>query len=299
MKLSYRTQANAQAISRIYNKPLDKPDWFKIESSSNESDSEILIYDFIGWPFNDPIELINALSNMNNVTVRINSPGGDVFDGMAIYNALDSHKGNVTIRVDSLAASMAGTIATVGKKVQAYKNAMFMYHNAWTVEVGNQYELRDTANLLEKIDGNILDAYQKKSKKGKKELTEMMKATTWMTAQEAFDYGFVNEIIDGKSVKAEFELSMYANVPDSLISQEHGKDLSRKELEHALRNAGASRSYAKMAASVISAERRGLETETPNKEPDAAAKLEAEAKSLVEYFTVAEELKKLNAIIRR
>ncbi|MDD5775517.1 MAG: ATP-dependent Clp protease proteolytic subunit, partial [Candidatus Omnitrophica bacterium] len=87
MKFRYRNQKNAEAISRIWNKPLDKPDWFKAQAAA-EGDSEILIYDFIGWPFNDPRELIAALSGMQNVTVRINSPGGDVFDGMAIYNAL-------------------------------------------------------------------------------------------------------------------------------------------------------------------------------------------------------------------
>jgi ATP-dependent protease ClpP protease subunit/DNA-directed RNA polymerase subunit F len=260
MKLSYRTQANAQTISKIYNKPLDKPEWFSITAAPKNQQSEIFIFDYIGWPYNDPLEIIRSLEDMGDVLVRIHSPGGDVFDGASIMNSLSSHAGGVvTIRVEGLAASMAGTIATVGKKVQAYKNAMFMYHNAWTVDAGNQYELRDTADLLEKIDNNILAAYQGKTKKGKKELAEMMKNTTWMTAQEAKDYGFVDEIIDGKSVKAEFELSMYANIPDTLIFQDVGKDLSRKEFERALRNAGASRSYAKMAASLVAAERSNEE----------------------------------------
>src|SRR3990172_911965 len=204
MKLSYRTQANAQAIATIYNKPLDKPEWFKvIAAKSADEESEILIFDYVGYPYNDPREFIQALSEMGNVTIRINSPGGDVFDGMVLVNAIASHKGIVTTRVEGLAASMASVIAVSGKKVQAYDNTMLMIHNAWTFAMGNQYEMRDTADLLEKIDSNILDAYQNKSKKGKKAIAEMMKATSWMTAKEAKDNGFIDEIVTGKSVKAE------------------------------------------------------------------------------------------------
>jgi len=242
MKLSYRTQANAQAIAAIYNKPLDKPDWFKVVAAKDNEEAQILLFDYVGWPYNDPRDLIHALSDMGDVTVRINSPGGDVFDGSAISNALASHKGNVTTRVEGLAASIASVIAVAGKKVQAYDNTMLMIHNAWTVVVGNQYEMRDIADLLEKIDGNILDAYQKKTKLGKKEISEMMKNTTWMTAKEAKEKGFVDTIVDGKSVKAAFDLHMFNNVPDDIISN---REFSEKDKERALRDVGFSRNEAK------------------------------------------------------
>ena len=291
MKLSYRTQANAQAIATIYNKPLDKPEWFKVVAAKNaDEESEILIFDYVGYPYNDPREFIQALSEMGNVTIRINSPGGDVFDGMVLVNAIASHKGIVTTRVEGLAASMASVIAVSGKKVQAYDNTMLMIHNAWTFAMGNQYEMRDTADLLEKIDSNILDAYQNKSKKGKKAIAEMMKATSWMTAKEAKDNGFIDEIVTGKSVKAEFNLSIFANLPDEFKVEDDPTDkkLTERELEQAIRDVyGLSHNKAK---AVLAGCRKvdGI---------DQAEKDDHDAKELVQYLTIASELKKLTSIL--
>ena len=291
MKLNYRTQANAQAIATIYNKPLDKPEWFKvIAAKSADEESEILIFDYVGYPYNDPREFIQALSEMGNVTIRINSPGGDVFDGMVLVNAIASHKGIVTTRVEGLAASMASVIAVSGKKVQAYDNTMLMIHNAWTFAMGNQYEMRDTADLLEKIDGNILDAYQNKSKKGKKAIAEMMKATSWMTAKEAKDNGFIDEIVTGKSVKAEFNLSIFANLPDEFKAEDDPTDkkLTERELEQAIRDVyGLSHNKAK---AVLAGCRKVDGT-------DQAEKDDHDAKELVQYLTIASELKKLTSIL--
>jgi ATP-dependent protease ClpP protease subunit len=243
MNLSYRNHKNAEAISRLWNKPLDKADWFKVQAAA-DGESEILIYDYVGWPFNDPRDLISALAGMDSVTVRLNSPGGDVFDGTAIYNALKSHKGAVTTRIEGLAASMASVIAMAGGKVQAYDNAMLMIHNAWVYSAGNQYDLREIADILEKIDGNILNAYYEKSKVGKRELTDMMKAETWFTAKQAKEKGFIDSIVDGKSVKAAFDLSIFANCPDCFrADKDH--ELTERDAEKALRDAGFSRNKAK------------------------------------------------------
>lgn len=247
MNLKYRNHKNAEAISRLWNKPLDKADWFKVQAAA-DGESEILIYDYVGWPFNDPRDLISALAGMDSVTVRLNSPGGDVFDGTAIYNALKSHKGAVTTRIEGLAASMASVIAMAGGKVQAYDNAMLMIHNAWVYSAGNQYDLREIADILEKIDGNILNAYYEKSKVGKRELTDMMKAETWFTAKEAKEKGFIDTIVNGKAAKAAFDLSIFANAPEGLFEDHEGRELTRKETERALRNAGASREYARAMA---------------------------------------------------
>jgi ATP-dependent Clp protease protease subunit len=258
MELSYRTQSNAHAISAIYNKPLDNKEWFKVITAKKQDDSEeseILLFDYIGWPYNDPRDFIQALSSMGNVLVRVNSPGGDVFDGAAIFNSLTSHKGNVTIRIEGIAASMASVIAMAGKKVQAYDNTMLMIHNAWTIAAGNQYEYAELSEFLAKVDSEvIMGAYQKKTKKSKKEICEMMKATTYMTAKEAKEHGFIDEIVTGKSVKAEYDLSIFGEVPEDILNQDD-KVITRKEFERALRNAGASRSESKLAASVITAQR--------------------------------------------
>jgi len=250
VKLSYRSIKNAEATARYWNKSLDKPDWYEIEALSDD-EAEILIYDVIGWPFNDAAELVRALAEMKQktITVRINSPGGDVFDSMAIFNVLQSHKSKIVTRIESLVASSASFIALAGKEVQAYKNAMMMIHDPWVFAIGNQYELRETADILEKVSGNMVDIYVSESNVGKKEVKAMLKAETWMTAKEAKEKGFIDTIVDGKAIKAQFDLSMFANAPDDILSvQDSGRELTRKETERALRNAGASRDYARAMA---------------------------------------------------
>jgi ATP-dependent Clp endopeptidase proteolytic subunit ClpP len=249
MNLKYRNQRNAQATARYWNKPIDKADWYNIEALSDDN-TELMIYDVIGWPFNDAGEIIRALAGVTSktVTVRINSPGGDVFDAMAIFNALQAHKSKVITRVESLAASAASFIALAGKEVQAYQNAMVMIHDPWVLAAGNQYDLREIADILEKISGNMVDIYSQNSNVGKKEIRDMLKAESWFTAKEAKEKGFIDTIIDGKAVKAQFDLSMFAHVPDGLGEESQGRELTRKETERALRNAGASREYARAMA---------------------------------------------------
>jgi len=122
---------------------------------------------------------------------------------------------------------------------------MMMIHDPWIYTAGNQYELREMADLLEKISGNMLDVYAGRSKIGKREMKEIMKAETWYTAKEAKEKGFIDTILEtGKAAKAQFDLTMYANAPDGICSIE-GRDLTEREIERALRDAGASRSFAK------------------------------------------------------
>jgi len=244
MKLSYRNQKNAKAVAEYWGKPLDKSDWYSVKALSDDS-TEILIYDVIGWPYNDASGLIRHISDLGgkDILVRINSPGGDVFDGTAIFNTLKDYSGKVTVRIEGLAASMGSVIALAGKDVQAYPSTMMMIHEPWVYTAGNQYELQDIIEILSKISGSILDIYTGKTKTGKKEMREMMKAETWMTAKEAKEKGFVDTIIEaGKPIKAQFDLSMFANVPDELVRDE---DLTERDAEKALRDAGFSRSKAK------------------------------------------------------
>lgn len=246
MNLSYRNRKNAEAVSRFWGKPLDRPEWYKIEASANDQ-AEILVYDVIGWPYNDAGDLVRYVNSLGDkdILVRLNTPGGDVFDGMAIFNSLANHKGKVTIRIEALAASMGSVLAMAGKEIQAYSNTMMMIHDPWTYTAGNQYELREMADLLEKISGNMLDVYAGRSKIGKREMKEIMKAETWYTAKEAKEKGFIDTILEtGKAAKAQFDLTMYTNAPDGICSIE-GRDLTEREIERALRDAGASRSFAK------------------------------------------------------
>lgn len=252
MNLKYRNRHNAEAVARYWGKSLDKPDWYKIEAKAESDAAEILIYDIVGWPFIEADTFVRDLSTISakTITVRINSPGGDVFDGTAIFNALKNHPARIVTRVEGLAASIASIIALAGDEVQAHANTMFMIHNSWAVGIGDQHALRETADILAKIDSNILDVYYAKTGHGKKELKQMMNDETWFTAKEAEERGFVDTIIETQaSAQARFDLSMFANVPEDMTARASGgRDLTQREIERALRDAGASRSFAKSVA---------------------------------------------------
>jgi ATP-dependent protease ClpP protease subunit len=244
MSFPYRTKINAQAIAGIWNKLLEPFSWFEIKAEETET-AEILIYDFVGWPFNDAGELTRKLSDLGGmpVNVRIHSPGGDVFDAMAIYNAFKTYPGTVTTIVDSMAASSASIIMLAGKEVRAYQNSMIMVHEPWAYMCGNQFELRDFADILGKISGNMVDLYAENSNLGKKEVKALLRGDgkqdgTYMTAKEAKDKGFIDTIIDQKATaKAEFYTPYFA--------AERPDILTIKDAERALREAGFSRDKAK------------------------------------------------------
>lgn len=244
MKLSCRNQKNAVAVAAWWNKPLDNADWYKVNALSAD-EAEILIYDVIGWPFNDARDLVNTIGQISQgtIVVRINSPGGDVFDALSIFNALSADKSHKIItRIEALAASSASIIALAGAEVQAYKNTMYMIHEPWSCMCGDQHEMREVADILQKISANMVDIYADHSKVGKKEIRDMLQAETWFTAKEAKERGFIDTIVDGKVAQAKFDLSVFDNVPDDLIDD---AGLTERDAEKALRDAGFSRSRAK------------------------------------------------------
>lgn len=248
MKLNYRTVKNAEAIAKYWGKSIDSSDWYSIKNQANSDETEIMIYDVLGWPFNDATELIKNINTIKtkSILVKINSPGGDAFDGISIYNALANHPSKVITRVEGLAASIASIIVMAGKEIQMYQNTMMMIHNAWAYVVGNQQALLEVATVLDKMDNNLIGIYTGKTKSSKKEMAQMMADETWMTAKEAQDKGFIDTILEsGKTVKAQFDLSIFNHVPDGISSEREGKELNEREIERALRDAGGSRSFAK------------------------------------------------------
>ena len=224
MNLSYRTQRNASAIAAAWNKPLEKTKCFDVKNELSD-EAEILIYDYIGWPFNDAGELIRSLKDLSgrSVNVRIHSPGGDVFDAMAIYNAFKTYPGKVTMTIDSMAASSASIIMLAGKEVRAYENSMVMVHEPWSLICGNQFEMRDFADILGKISDNMVDIYAENSNLGKREVRALLKGDgkqdgTYMTAKEAKEKGFIDTIIDQKSTAKAEMYSPYFTIPDNDIT---------------------------------------------------------------------------------
>ena len=183
---------------------------------------EILIYDVIGLDYGgigsmDFIQQLAALGDVDSITVRINSPGGDVFEGVAIYNALKMHPATINVQIDSLAASVATVIAMAGETITISDSGFMMIHNASGICFGEASDMRATADLLDKIRaGAMLGAYAR-SKISVPDLIALMDAETWYTAQEAVDAGWADSIatvpVKNASARAKFDLSAYKHPP--------------------------------------------------------------------------------------
>ena len=152
------------------------------------------------------------------VHLRINSPGGDVFSAEAMATAIRQH-GNVIAHIDGYAASAATRVASAAKSVEISQSGMYMIHFAWTMGYGNKDELRQTADLLQKVDETIIADYVQKTGKDTAQISEWMAAETWFTAQEAVDNGFVDTIFQPDSEQSNqnssklWDLSVYKNAP--------------------------------------------------------------------------------------
>lgn len=174
--------------------------WYSINAKADSA--EILIYDVIGEDFwGNGVGAKKFVEDLNQVkasqiNVRINSPGGDVYEGNAIYNALRMHKAKINVQIDGIAASIASVIAMAGDKIQIAENAMIMIHNPWTFALGNAAELRKVADTLDKAQITLLSSYKNKTGLTDDDLVPMLDAETWLTAKEALSYGFVDEILE-------------------------------------------------------------------------------------------------------
>lgn len=138
-----------------------------------------------------------------NITVRINSPGGDVFAGIAIYNMLNEHEGEVTIKIDGIAASIASLIAMAGDKIVMLPGSMMMVHNPWTFAAGNADDLEQVVESLKKCSESMLPIYVARTGQEESKVKELLKAETWMTAQDAVELGFADEAIESKTSPAD------------------------------------------------------------------------------------------------
>ena len=201
-----------------------KNKWFSM-GQKNDGTATIYLYDEIGgWGVtsNDFLRELNSLGDVNTINLHINSGGGSVVEGTAIYNLLKNHKARVITHVDSLAASMASVIAMAGDEIRMAENAMLMIHNPWTISMGEADQLRKDADLLDTMKRSILSAYRK-SGKDDEELSNLMSATTWYTAAEAFEAGFI-DVIDGANLAA-------ASIGDFETVKEYGYDIPQAKID--------------------------------------------------------------------
>lgn len=170
--------------------------WFRMKASGDKT-ADIYIYDEIGYwgvTARQFASSMKALGDLDHINLHIHSPGGDVFDGIAIYNLLNSHTASKTVYIDGLAASMASVIAMVGNPIIMPENAMMMIHKPWGITGGDANDMRDYADLLDKVEAVLIPSYAKKTGKPPDELALMLGEETWMTAQECLEHGFADQI---------------------------------------------------------------------------------------------------------
>lgn len=169
--------------------------------AKNSDEAEIFLYGVIGgyddnWQRQSATYFINKikdLGDISKITIRINSVGGDVFESQAIYSYLRTHKAEKIVRIDGLAASGASIVAMAGDRIIMPENAMMMIHNPSTIVWGTATDMRDVADMLDKVRDTLTAVYRGKTGLDASKLEQMMEDETWMTATDALELGFCDE----------------------------------------------------------------------------------------------------------
>lgn len=213
-------RSEREAVARVKaGKPAQISPATVVDAAKDEA--TVYVYDAIGgWWGLDPKEWVPAFAAIKAKTIhlRINSPGGSVFDAEAMRTAIRQHPANVIAHIDGMAASAATGIAIAANEVEISDGAMFMIHHPWGWAAGNAADLREYADLLDKVDVSIVAAYAKKTGQDVGAVIAWMDAETWFTAAEALEHGFVDRIFeaeqaeggeDEKSIAAMAELEKF------------------------------------------------------------------------------------------
>jgi ATP-dependent protease ClpP protease subunit len=183
--------------------------------------AEIVIYDEIGAfgiPAKAFLDELKALGPVAELTVRINSPGGSLFDGVAIYNALRRHDAAITVWIDGIAASIASMIAMAGDEVVMPENAMLVLHDPSGLVAGTASDMRAMAEALDRMKAGMVAAYRDKSGRDDAEIDALMAAETWLSAKEAVALGLADRVEQPVRIAAHFDLSRFRNTPPQLVA---------------------------------------------------------------------------------
>jgi len=192
--------------------------WYTIRAQ--DEGAELLIYDEIGAYGVSAKSFLAELGELDSkapLELRLNSPGGSVFDAVAIYNALQRHEGAVTVTIDGIAASAASYIAMAGDTVVMPENAFLMIHDPSGVVMGNAGDMRSMAEALDKIAGSLVRGYATKSGKPDEGIAALMAAETWLDAADALELGLADKVIEPVRIAASFDITRFRNAPADLV----------------------------------------------------------------------------------
>ena len=197
--------------------------WYTIRARGPDTaqvGAEVLIYDEIGAygvTAKGFLAELGALPDDAPIDLRLNSPGGSVFDAVAIYNALSRHAGSITVWIDGIAASAASYIAMAGDEIIMPENAFLMIHDPSGLVMGTAADMRDMAGTLDKIAASMTRAYASKSGKPDEDIAALMAAETWLDAKDALELGFIDRMAEPVKLAASFDVARFRNAPNELV----------------------------------------------------------------------------------
>ena len=211
--------------------------WYNIQNKAGET-ADIYIFDEIGTYGVTAQEFISEIKDLKDmpINIRINSLGGDVFDGMAMYNVIKRREYKTTVYIEGIAASIATIIALGADEVIMAENSLFMIHNAWGGTSGEAKDMRKTAQTLDKITSELTDIYVKKTGLSYDALAEMMDEETWLNAEEAFRLGFIDTISDSIKVAAKYDVSKFKNITQEEIKNKLSININNKKMTNELKD---------------------------------------------------------------
>ncbi len=194
--------------------------WYAIRARG--TGAEVAIYDEIGAygvSAKGCLAELGALPEGTPVDLRLNSPGGSVFDAVAIHNALKRHEGTVTVWIDGIAASAASYVAMAGDEIVMPENAFLMIHDPAGLVMGTAEDMRAMAEALDKVKGSLVSGYAAKSGRTPEEVSALMAAETWFDASDAVAQGFADRLIEPVRIAANFDIGRFRNAPPVLVEQ--------------------------------------------------------------------------------
>lgn len=198
-----------------------------VRAADAPNDATLYFYDVIdsywGISAKEVALAIAGLDANTTLHLRINSPGGDVFEAEAIATAIRQHPGKTVAHIDGLAASAATRVASAAQEVEIAMGGFYMIHNAWTLALGNKHDMTATAKLLDKVDSTIVADYARRTDQTSEQIVTWMDAETWFTAQEAVDNKFADRLVDAadktsNATAHQFNLAAFDKTPQALLT---------------------------------------------------------------------------------
>lgn len=219
---------------------------FKVRNAGNRA-GEVYIYDEIapagfGISAKQFIDEVQALGPVDTLSLRLNTIGGDVFEGIAIYNFLKRQQARVVVDVDGEALSIGSIIAMAGREIRMARNARMMIHDPWTVAGGTAEDFRKRADIMDQAKDSLVQMYMQRTGRDAAEIATMMSEETWMSAEDAVELGFADSITEPLQIAAKFDLSRFRKPPRTQATSQQpsiGANVYRAKLAEMTKRAKA------------------------------------------------------------